>query len=253
MKGKTKYRTEPETTPQKDKEGKNDMADEKKKVFPNGVSPCVPQKSPKSIITIAQFKSLLWKEGQLYFGKMNRPFIVDQHNREFLNLISKYWANDIAFEKESNGELRKGLLIYGPCGTGKSSIFDIIQGISRKYHLMRFWFSSISVHDVVSQYNKEGEYVIEKFAKGKVHFDDLGTERLANAWGVKEKLLGRILELRYNEFKHKGTKTFVTTNLTIDELKTFYGNQMEERRNRIADRLYEMFNFMYLGGPSRRF
>src|SRR5690606_21976352 len=128
----------------------------------------------------------------------------------------------------------------------KSSIFDIIQNISKKYHLMQFWFTNVSVHDVITQYNLEGEYVVEKFVKGKVHFDDLGTEKLANSWGVKEKLLGRILELRYNEFKQNGTKTFVTTNLPSKKLETYY-------EARVSDRLYVMFNFVELGGKSRMY
>ena len=65
--------------------------------------------------------------------------------------------------------------------------------------------------------------------------------------------MSRIIELRYNEFKQKGTKTFITTNLTIKDLNKFYGNGFDDSRNRFADRLYEMFNFIPLGGNSRRF
>ena len=204
-------------------------------------------------ISTEQFKDIFWKEGKEYFRKRNRKFIVDEDNKLFLDLICRYFTNDILFEKKCKGELRKGLLIYGPCGTGKSSIFDIVQLIARKYKLKYLWFSNISVHDLVMQYNLEGEHLVEKYRRGKVHFDDLGTEKIANSWGVKEKIMGRITELRYNEFKQKGTKTFITTNLTIENLNQFYGNNAEDNRNRFADRLYEMFNFLYLGGSSRRF
>ncbi|MEH6658304.1 hypothetical protein [Leeuwenhoekiella marinoflava] len=200
-----------------------------------------------------QFKEIFWKEGKEYFARGDRNFIVDSENKGFLDLICNYFTNDPLFEKKCKGELRKGLLIYGPCGTGKSSIFDIVQIISKKYNLKNLWFSNISVHDLVTQYSLEGEYLVERYRKGKVHFDDLGTERIANSWGVKEKLMSRIVELRYNEFKQKGTKTFITTNLTIKDLNKFYGNGFDDSRNRFADRLYEMFNFIPLGGSSRRF
>ncbi len=208
--------------------------------------------TPISIST-DQFKEILWKEGKEYFRRGHRRFIVDDQNKGFLDLICRYFTNDPSFEKKCKGELRKGLLIYGPCGTGKSSIFDIVQIISKKYRLKNLWFSNISLHDLITEYSMEGEYAVEKYRKGKVHFDDLAAERLANNWGVKEKLMSRIIELRYDEFKKKGTKTFITTNLTINELNDFYGNTTDESRNRFADRLYEMFNFIPLGGNSRRF
>ncbi|OAD45427.1 P-loop NTPase family protein [Polaribacter atrinae] len=197
-------------------------------------------------MTTEEFKAILFKEATEYFLKMNRQFIIDDDNKIFLKLISLYFTDNIDFEKETNGELRKGLLVYGDCGSGKSSIFDIIQNISLKYNLKHLWFKNVSVHDVITDYNINGEEVVKRLTTGNIHFDDLGTEKLANSWGVREKLMGRILEIRYNNFKKYGIKTFVTTNLSIDEIKRYYGV-------RVADRLYELFNFIELTGESRRF
>ncbi|MEE9406539.1 MAG: hypothetical protein V3V28_00550 [Polaribacter sp.] len=197
-------------------------------------------------MTTDEFKEILFKEATAYFLKMNRQFIIDDDNKTFLKLISLYFTDNIDFEKETNGELRKGLLVYGDCGSGKSSIFDIIQNVSLKYNLKCLWFKNVSVHDVITDYNLKGEEIVKTLTTGNLHFDDLGTEKLANSWGVREKLMGRILEIRYNNFKKYGIKTFVTTNLTIDEIKKYYGV-------RVADRLYELFNFIELTGNSRRF
>ena len=60
-----------------------------------------------SKLTTAQFKNIFWFEGQKYFDKMNRDFVIDKSNKTFLNLICQYFAGDIAFEKSTNGELRK--------------------------------------------------------------------------------------------------------------------------------------------------
>lgn len=205
-------------------------------------------------ITVDQFKQIFWKEGREYFTNENRNFIVDENNKFFLDAICRYFSNDRSFETKTNGELRKGLLIYGDCGTGKSSMFDIVQRISLKYNLRQLYFTNISVHDVVNQFNKEskqnklegGESVIDKYSRGPVHFDDLGTENQVQAWGIKENLFDRLLQIRYNEFKAKGTKTFVTTNLSIKELEDNYCKQ-------VKDRFYQMFNFIQLHGGSRRF
>ncbi|WP_299670376.1 hypothetical protein [uncultured Polaribacter sp.] len=197
-------------------------------------------------ITTTEFKSIFFKEATAYFLEVNRQFIVDESNKTFLKWISLYFTNNLDFETETNGELRKGLLVYGDCGSGKSSIFDIIQNISLKYNLKHLWFKNVSVHDVITDYNIDGEEIVKRLTRGNIHFDDLGTEKLANSWGVREKLMGRILEIRYNNFKKHGIKTFVTTNLSIKEIKKYYGV-------RVADRLYELFNFIELTGNSRRF
>ncbi|MDF4221076.1 hypothetical protein PXC01_05715 [Maribacter sp. M208] len=197
-------------------------------------------------ITTNQFKTLLWKVGNEYFKNLNRSFDVDDKNKHFLDLIAKYFSGDPAFETETSGELRKGLMIFGPCGTGKSSVFDIIRKICIDYNLMQYWFSNVSVHDVVTEFNKHGESIVDKYSKGVVHFDDLGTEKMVQLWGVKENLFTRLLQIRYNNFKLKGTKTYVTTNHSIKDLEKIYGKQ-------VYDRLYEMFNFIELGGVSRRY
>ena len=156
-------------------------------------------------VTTDQFKELFWKEGKKYFANEKRLFNVDENNKLFLDVICRYFANDLSFEKVTNGELRKGLLIYGNCGTGKSSMFDIVQRVSLKYNLRHLYFTNISVHDVVNQFNKEstqnklegGESIIDKYSRGPVHFDDLGTEKMVQAWGIKENLFDRLLQTSF--------------------------------------------------------
>jgi len=76
-------------------------------------------------------------------------------------------------------------------------------------------------------------------------FDDLGSEIKASNYG-KEDIFSRILELRYNEFIKKGTKTYITSNLSFEDIKERYGV-------RVYDRCYQMFNQLELNGKSRRF
>ena len=114
------------------------------------------------------------------------------------------------------------------------------------------WFSNVKSQNIVTQFNLNGDEIVEKLRFGKIHFDDLGNERIANNWGVKENLFKRIIEIRYDEFKKNGTKTFVTTNLNIKELAQFYNSGLGNDRNRIEDRLFEMFNIVQLNGPTRR-
>ena len=202
---------------------------------------------------LQKFKMQFWNTALNYNAKRNRYFDVDDYNKDFLDLICRYFCQDKSFEELTSGELRKGLLIYGNCGTGKSSVFDIVREIVFKNKFNPFYFKNVSVHSVINEFNvqnhtniKFGESVVEKYCRGIIHFDDVGAETKVQAWGIKEELFDRILQQRYNKFKDKGIRTFITTNLTIDDLERRYSPQVKSR-------IHEMFNFLELSGPDRRF
>lgn len=191
-------------------------------------------------------KNLFKEEAENYFGNLGRYFIIDENNKNYFNILCLYFSDNIKFEEELGGELRKGLMIFGDVGTGKSSSFDIIQNISIKHKFKQLWFAKRTANNVVTKYNESPlkDSVIRDHSKGKMYFDDLGSEREASNFG-KEDIFIRIFEYRYDEFKEKGTKTFITTNYTMDDIKNRYGI-------RVYDRFKEMFNFLELTGESRR-
>jgi len=86
-------------------------------------------------ITTHQLKILFNIEAKEYYACLNKIFLVNNENRNFLNLICKYFAQDNTFETIHKGDLNKGLFIAGSNGAGKSSSFLIIQQISKKYNL----------------------------------------------------------------------------------------------------------------------
>ncbi len=201
------------------------------------------------IIMTNQLKNLFNTQAKEYYNLNNRTFIIDQNNKKFLNVFCKYFAQDPTFETEHNGELDKGLFVFGSNGTGKTSSFEIIQRISKIYSINQIWTPIISTQNVVEQFNlsvsNKKDDVIKYYSKGKYMFDDLGSEIKASNYG-KEDIFSRILELRYNEFIKKGTKTYITSNLSFEDIKERYGV-------RVYDRCYQMFNQLELNGKSRRF
>lgn len=199
-----------------------------------------------------QLYQLLIKEANIFFQERNRVFEIDENNDWFFWLICCYFSQDVNFKKfeqiknQTGGELNKWLFIYGSVGTGKSTTFKILQETAKKYNLFKlYWFISIRTNQVVSDYNINGDISLQKWLKGNVYFDDLGTERVASHFG-KEDIFARILEERYNLFIDKRKKTFITSNLTLLEVKKRYGD-------RVHDRFFEMFNIIELTGESRRF
>jgi DNA replication protein DnaC len=205
-------------------------------------------KKKEKIMTTNQLKELFNKEAKKYYSAERRPFEVDDNNKKFLNAFCKYFAQDSTFETEHNGDLNKGLFVFGNNGTGKTSSFKIIQNISKLYALKQLWLPMISTQNVIEQFNlsesSKKDYIIMYYARGTYLFDDLGSEKEASNYG-KEDIFIRILEHRYNQFVTKGTKTFITSNLSFDEIKKRYGE-------RVYDRFYQMFNQIKLDGKSRR-
>jgi len=192
------------------------------------------------------FKKIFNEEAENYFEKLGRRFIIDESNRNYFNFLCHYFSEDIKFEEEFGGNLKKGLMVFGDVGTGKSSSFNIIQNISKKHEVRHLRFIKMTANEVVTKYNETPlkDSVIRYCSKGTIYFDDLGSETVASNFG-KEDIFIRILELRYNDFIEKGTKTYLTTNYTLEEIYERYGV-------RVFDRFKEMFNFLEVRGRSKR-
>jgi len=195
------------------------------------------------------FKKVFFKMAQEFYAKSDIDFEVDIGNKNFLGHFCKYWNRDKAFEVLENISLRKGLLVFGSYGTGKTSSFQIIQNIARQYQVRELWFPSISTQEVVERFNmaKNKEDVVRYYSKGVFLFDDLGAEMEGNnsyQYG-KEEVFVRILLNRYRNFESLGSKTHITTNLSLGKIEQRYGKQL-------ADRFIKMFNLLKLDGPSRR-
>ncbi|MEP3210894.1 MAG: hypothetical protein ABJN95_17025 [Maribacter sp.] len=206
----------------------------------------------QSSIDLNQMKRIFAREARLFYReKRNREFQVDTDNKKYFNQICKYFSRDSLFEIDHEGDLNKGLFVYGNSGSGKTTSFKIIQSISQKYNLKQLWFPFIETQEVVNKFNsdKNKDSIIKNYSKGNFMFDELGAETTAQNVFVfgKEDIFIRILEARYNQFVDKGVKTHITCNLTLEEIRKRYGPRVE-------DRFYEMFNLVPLNvtGKSRR-
>tara|TARA_R110000765_G_scaffold96786_2_gene182210 strand:+ start:1735 stop:2397 length:663 start_codon:yes stop_codon:yes gene_type:complete len=195
------------------------------------------------------FKKVFFKMAKEFYANTNLDFEVDSSNKSFLQHFCKYWNRDKAFELLENISLRKGLLVFGSYGTGKTSSFQIIQNMAKHYQVRELWFPAISTQEVVAKFNLERnkEDVIQYYSRGVFLFDDLGAEMEGNnifQYG-KEEVFVRILLNRYRNFESLGIKTHITTNLNLSQIEHRYGKQL-------VDRFIKMFNLLRLDGPSRR-
>lgn len=138
----------------------------------------------------------------------------------------------------------KGLLLTGAIGSGKTTMMEILRRYYREYDY-KGYFLTVSAPRLASLYSERGNEVLEWAGRANgqpLFIDDLGLESIpATYYSTKMNVLQYILLDRYK----MPQRTFLTTNLTDEELSARYGLQ-------VTDRLKEMCVKINLYGGSRR-
>lgn len=171
---------------------------------------------------------------------------VRSDSKEAINAIF-YWCLG------ADGPLdpRKGLWLYGPNGTGKSTMLEVVRAFCRMIGRRDAWgrpygFAITNATHICGEYSVGGSAAIEKYGTlRRQAFDEVGAEpTLSNNFGTPLNVMQHILQIRYDR-RHTGDFTHATSNIDPEEIRTLYAP-------RIYDRCKEMFNFVYLGGKSFR-
>lgn len=198
-----------------------------------------------------------YRGGQIF----DKPFKRDANNNWIFTALCLYFSEDDTFIslckehfKIKQPSLKKGLLLYGGFGTGKTWMAKLFQKNQRQvYHLK-------SAKDIAAAFQSDGEESLELFTEkyknpyndpecfyqqfSGLCIDDLGTEDIKNHFGNKKNVIADIFELRYSK-GNTGVFLHATTNLTYKQIEEFYGL-------RVMSRLHEMFNFIEMPGIDRR-
>lgn len=167
-------------------------------------------------------------------------FILNPIEDTIYQLLSFYFTNDKRFEERSNFSLNKGLLIFGNIGCGKTTILNLFRNNPKQGYGM------VGCKNIAHLYAQEGSKVIDKYSgmlsgstiygqkEAGICFDDLGTESSTKHFGTESNVMSDILLNRYDR---NDNTTHLTTNLTAEQIKEFYGD-------RVASRMKEMFNLI---------
>ncbi len=181
-------------------------------------------------------------EGKKRFGD---HFSIHPQDHSVLYKLLVYAIGDKENMLKQGMDTKRGLLVSGPVGCGKTSLLNLLNN----FFPLSYQYPVLSSREVVFRFIREGYSVIHtygmgcyRFASGKhspktVCFDDLGVEQSIKYYGNDCNVMAEILLSRYDQFVKSGMLTHVTTNLSATELEELYGN-------RLRSRMREMFNLV---------
>lgn len=184
----------------------------------------------------------LWHIGRQKYGT---SFRIYKEDVPILFRLLVYAIGDEENCARHNLDLKKGILLTGPVGCGKTSLMSLLPEFM--YQEQRFTVKN--TRDVAAEFNKEGYEIIQKYGyRPKVIcLDDLGVEQSSRYYGNECNTIGEILLHRYELYSRQRIVTHATTNLNAAELEKGYGN-------RVRSRMREMFNLISFPGhtPDKR-
>lgn len=179
--------------------------------------------------------------------KADKPFTLFKEDNEVIWKLLCYFSDDVSIARSLNIDLRKGLLLIGNIGCGKTYLMNLLKFCPNKKFLIKpccdiaLEFLQGDNYRVLSKYGKKLE-LLEDYRD--ICFDDLGAENIRKFYGDEVNVIGEILEYRYERFINHRELTHATSNLLPEQLADYYGQ-------RLRSRMRQMFNLIYFGKNSK--
>jgi DNA replication protein DnaC len=200
----------------------------------------IPQQSAYDYEKVFKF---LIRKGKHDFGD---HFEIQEIEKQIINKLIAYFLKDEFMCKKNNISLKKGILLSGPVGCGKTTLMQLMKYFTNQQQCI---YIVKSCRDISFEFIKEGYDVIQRYSKNSYYrnsnyeipkhfcFDDLGTETNLKYFGNECNIMAEILLSRYDQFISKKLITHLTTNLSASEIENCYGN-------RVRSRMRELFNLI---------
>lgn len=192
-------------------------------------------KNGKALYDLSNTIQYLQHRGRHKFGQ--HFYISPLDYKVIYQMIAWIVEDEVACEK-FNISTKKGLLLTGPVGCGKTSLMKLFSSLSSKDKT----FIIKPSREVTMEFSKYGYDVIHRYSRKRrspkpICFDDIGIEPPMRYFGDEINVMGEILLSRYDLYISHGIRTHATTNLNAEEIEKRYGA-------RVRSRLREMFNLI---------
>lgn len=164
--------------------------------------------------------------------------------KELMRAFAGYFAR----EESDKLQQRKGILLSGCTGCGKTTLFRIFdfatlwacdqngRPLSEDNARLFGWRSCRQIAMEYADRDRGGAASLMRHFTGVSCFDDFGAENVASHYGNKADVMGEIIQSRYE----RRSTTYITTNLTFAQIQQTYGE-------RVASRLAEMCSWLDMG------
>ena len=164
-------------------------------------------------------------------------FIYDNRNEGYVRALCFFLSGDPRFETELDFSFKKGLLIIGDAGLGKTRTIEAV-----RYNEIRP-ISIFSMIDITERVREIGS--VEINTSNHLLLDDVGSEQeTVNHYGTKINWFKDFIESYYLHNKVYN-KLLITTNCGGAEIEKKYGY-------RVRSRIREMFNVIEVTGSDLR-
>jgi DNA replication protein DnaC len=181
------------------------------------------------------FKLMKWTSRNV----LGKEFILNEDNKRLITTLCYFFSADQRFETELNFSMKKGLLIRGISGLGKTHLVKCLENNELNPVLI------LSMIEISEEIKQEGEYQIKVGDKKIIYLDDVGTEEATiNHYGTKINFFKNFIEgyyLRNSPFN----RLIISTNNSAAEIEEKYGF-------RVRSRMRDMFNVIDIHGRDMR-
>ena len=199
-----------------------------------------------NLMELKEAKKIVWAIMQDMLAERGMSFEFDNYNKQVLDNLVRYYIRDTTFD----GVLDKGICLFGDVGRGKTFLMEVFSTFAITYDLPTA-FLLIDMKSVSREAQEQGAKIVTQHTQGIRSYDDVGFEEKANNFGNKICVFTELINICYNKFVKSGKLCHITTNLAMDA-SFGLGTFNEHYGARVTDRCKEMFNFIYLGGESKR-
>lgn len=168
----------------------------------------------------------------------NKTLIVNSDNKKFITTICFFLSGDERFETELGYSFKKGLLVRGISGLGKTFLFQCV----KDNQLLPI--TIYSMIDIAETVQEQGYLELPK-TTGIIYLDDVGTEEsVVKHYGTNINFFKNFIE-KYYLNNSQFNRLIISTNDNFDKIEEKYGF-------RVRSRMKDIFNIINVTGTDMR-